>query len=494
VLAAALVSGCTSSSPPPISGHTLRINWGGFPDSWAPGAEGEAGYTRVPYENLVSLVDGRITPVLATSWQQTDTALTLSLRHGVVFHDGTPFDAAAVKVNLEAARDFPGPFAGPLKVISSIDVIDDYTVRLNLSQPAPSLLTVLSTRATPMASPAAIEDGSIVSTPVGTGPWAYDAASSIEGVQMTFRYFDKYWGGPDSVGFDTVELYGIPDLNQAVNALLNGEIDLTNVQPDALPQLQGRIGFETMHYNAIRNNPIFFDRGPGEVFSDVRIRQAACYALDTGAVAQAETDMVPQSQHFSENEVGYNTEITGYPHDLDRAKQLYAQAGRPPINISVLAAPFTEVQVDTYAAQLRLLGWTVTVELAPPAQWAATWSSGKYPLGLGDNDELTPYEWYKAWFAADAPGNPSGYESPELRSAADAAMAAGSSDQAAPLWSQVTKIINDEALTCAHVAGQSMVAWNSATVTGVAAPDQPWEPNLVNLRALHPANVAGDAT
>ncbi|MEU4564467.1 ABC transporter substrate-binding protein [Actinoplanes sp. NPDC023936] len=468
----------------PGSGATLRVNWGGFPESWAPGAEGEAGYTRVPYENLVEVVKGEVKPMLATSWEQTDTALTLKLREGVVFHDGTPFNAEAVKVNLETVRDAPGPYAGPLKVIKSIDATDDLTVTLNLTEPTPSMLTTLSTRATPMTSPKSIADKSIAQTPVGTGPWAYDAGSSTTGTRMTFTAFDRYWG--TAPAFKTIALYAIPDDNQAVGALSSGEIDLSDVEPNAIDRLKGTPGMETLMYPAIRNNPMFFDRGPGGVFEDVNVRRAACYALDTATYVKVEPDMAVRSQHFAEGEPGYNPAVTGYTHDLARAKSL---AGGKQISFEVLAAPFTQKQNEVYASQLSALGWDVKVQVAPPPQWAATWNSGKYPYGLGANDELTPFDWYQAWFAADAPGNPSGTESPALKAAADAAIQAGATPEANALWAEVTKVIADEALTCAHIAGQETLAWNSAKVTGVAAPANAWEPNLVNYRDLKPAGA-----
>ncbi|MEU8798342.1 ABC transporter substrate-binding protein [Spirillospora sp. NPDC048819] len=465
----------------------LSVNWGGFPDSWAPGAEMEAGYMRVPYENLVALdAQGKVTPVLATKWEQTGKALTLELRKDVFFHDGTPFNAEAVKVNLETVQKSKGPFAGPLKVIKSIDVVDDHTVRLNLSEPTPSLLTTLSTRATPMASPKAIAAGTVAQHPVGTGPWAYDPKSSSKGTRMAFKFYPKYWGGSQSVGFKTIELYAIPDDTAASGALARGEIDITDTEVAQQSRLKGTPGVKTLSYPAIRNNPMFFDRGPGGVFEDVNVRRAACYALDTQALAKVEPDFKPRTQHFSEGESGYNPAIPGYKHDLARARQLYEQAGSPPVKATVLAAPFTEKQNQVYAAQLAEIGMEVKVQVAPPPQFFSTWNSGKYALGLGSNDELTAYDWYKAWFAADAPGNPSGAESEELKRAADVAIKAGTSPKAAELWGQVTRIISDEALTCGHVAGDELIAWQSKRVDGVTAPSQPWEAHMVDYKNLRP--------
>ncbi|MEV0612254.1 ABC transporter substrate-binding protein [Nonomuraea sp. NPDC050404] len=466
---------------------TLKVNWGGFPDSWAPGAEMEAGYLRVPYETLVALDgQGRISPVLATAWRQTGKALTLTLRENVVFHDGAPFDAEAVKVNLESVREGRTAFAGPLKVIESIDVVDARTVRLNLSSPTPSLLTTLTTRVAPMASPRAIEAGTVAQTPAGTGPWAYDPASSTPGTRMSFTYFPKYWGGEQSVGFKTIELYAIPDDNAASGALAGGEIDISDLDPATLERIKGTPGIRSVAYPAIRNNPMFFDRGPGGVFADVNVRRAACHALDTGVVTKLEPDFKARPQHFAEGETGYNAAVTGYPHDLEKAKQLYARAGSPPVRIDVIAAPYNQKQLNVYASQLGELGMQVKVQVAPPPQYNSTWNGGRYALGLGSNDELTAFDWYKAWFAADAPGNPSGTESPELKAAAGKAIAAGTSPEAARLWGEVTRVISDEALTCGHLAGEELVVWQSQRVDGVKAPTQPWETNMVNYRDLKP--------
>ncbi|WP_419702897.1 ABC transporter substrate-binding protein [Promicromonospora sp. NFX87] len=493
VVLALTVSACsgTSSGDDPTAGDgsaagsVLRVNWGGFPESWAPGAEMEAGFLRVPYENLVALEDGEIKPVLATKWEQSGLELTLTLREGVTFHDGTPFDADAVQLNIETIQDTPGPYAGPFQVIESIDVIDDLTVRLNLSEPTPSLLTTLTTRAAPMASPAAIEAGTIAQTPVGTGPWAYDEAASVAGTRLSFGPFADYWGDP--VGFETIQLVSIPEDSAATAALTSGEIDLTDTEVSEFSTLDAATNVERLAYPAIRNNPIFFDRGPGGAFEDVAVRKAVCYAIDTEVLAELEPDWTVRTQHFAEGEQGYNPVIAGYQHDLAQAQELYEGAGNPTVDVKMLATMFNERQMQIYAEQVGELGMKITVESAPPPQYFSEWNSGRYPIGLGGNDELTPFDWYSSWFAADAPGNPTGVESDQLKTAAEKAIAAGSSPEADALWADVTKIISDEALTCAHVAGEELLAWNADTVTGVAAPSETWETNLVNYRDLRPA-------
>jgi len=490
--AALFLAGCTATTPEPeepaASDATLRVNFGQFPENWSPGQEMEGGPLRIPYETLLARGDdGSIQPWLATEWELTDETLTLTLRDDVTFHDGEPFNAEAVKANVELVRDSATAYSGPLQVIESVDVVDEFTVTLNLSGPTPSLPTTLTSRVLPIGSPAAIADGSIAQAPVGTSPWAYDADASVIGTRMVFSNFADYWG--EQPGFGNVELYAIPDPEAVAAALVSGEIDVADSEIRVFSRFEGT-SIETLQYPAIRNNLFFFDRGPGGAFESVELRQAMCTAIDVPQWVEVDGEGEPATQHFAEGELGYNPDIEGYPTDAAAAAELFEAAGSPAVTAEMVAAPYNGRQITVYMEQIAaaLPGIAVTVtELSPP-EYNSTWNSGRYPLGLSSNEEQTPFEWYSAWFAADAPGNPSGIESDALREAAEAAIAAGDSEEAAGLWAEVTKVIADEALTCAHLRGVEVLAWNADTVSGVDAPNEPWEPKSVNYRELTPAS------
>ncbi len=488
LVAAFILSGCAPAAEPEEpaveASGTLRASWGGFPENWSPGQDMESGYLRVPYEMLVGTnADGELEGVLATEWEQTDEAVTFTLREGVVFHDGTPLNAEAIAVNVDTWK--ASPLGGSLQVIESVDVIDDLTVQLNLSEPTPTIVRSLATRVAAVGSPVAIEDGSIAQAPVGTGPWAYDAEASVAGVRMAFPLFEDYWG--ETPGFANIELLGIEDDEAAAAALVSGEVDLIDGELRTSGRFEGQ-PVELLFYPAIRNNVTFFDRGPGGVFESVELRQAFCHVMDPNVVVQVDGEGQAGTQHFFEGEQGYNPEI-GYEIDLARAQELYAAAGSPSINVDMVAAPFNAGQIQIYMDQASEIGdINVNVNTLPPPEFFQEWNSGRYPLGLAGNDEQTPFEWYRAYFAADAPANPAGVESPELKAAADAAIAAGLSEEADALWAEVTLIISQEALTCAHLRGEEILAFNTETVSNVGPPLQPWETNSVNYRALVPAS------
>ncbi|WP_168220001.1 MULTISPECIES: ABC transporter substrate-binding protein [unclassified Salinibacterium] len=460
----------------------LRVNWGGLPENWAPGHQTEAGYIRVPYETLTSRNrDGAVVPMLATEWEQSDTELTLTLREGVTFHDGEPLTADAVKANLEAIQ--AAPLGGPLLGVSAIDAVDELTVRLTLSAPNSSLLTTLSTVIAPIVSPASLEDGSIAEVPVGTGPWAYDAEASVPGKKMSFTVFDDYWGA--SVGYETIELVGLGD-DAAAAALIAGTLDVSDAEPEMLTRFADT-PVRTMQYPASRTSLMFFDRGPGGVFESRELRQAVCHAINVDAVNELEGAGTSATQYFTEGTAGH-FDAPGYAHDEAAAKKLYQQAGSPELSARLVASTDNNAQVSLYMDQVAqaLSGVRATVYELPPVKYNASWNTGDYGLGVGMSTSLTPYDWYRTWFAADAPGNPAGVESEALREAADLATNAGISDKADALWSDAMEIVSDEALSCAHRVESEILAWNSTTVTSVSNPVEPWEPNSINYRSLKP--------
>ncbi|WP_156760828.1 ABC transporter substrate-binding protein [Microbacterium karelineae] len=465
---------------------TLRVNYGEFPENWSPGQAMEGGPARVVYETLLAPGDdGMPAPNLATDYELTADALTLTLREDVTFHDGEPFDAEAVKANVEFVQAGATQASGQLGSIESVDVVDEFIVRFNLSEPNPSLAHTLTSRALLIASPVSLESGDSATHPVGTSPWAYDPDASVMGTRLMFAGTDDYWG--EQPAFDDVELYAIGESEAAAAALRNGEIDVSEVEPDAVAAFEGT-DVESIMYPAIRNNIVFFDRGPGGVFESQELRQAFCTAMDVETFANdIADDFEAATQHFDEGEAGYSSDIDGYPADIDAATALYEAAGSPSISFDLIGAVYNAHQLEVFMEMASEIGdVNISVESVPPPQFGSEWNTGRYPLGLGSTDEATPYEWYKAWFAADAPNNPAGVESDELRAAADAAIAAGDSAEAAELWGDVAEIVADEALVCAHARGLETIAWNSTTVSGVDQPAEKWEPQLLNYRDVAP--------
>lgn len=461
VTTAFTLSGCgggsdSSSSSSDAAGSTLRVAYEGAPDSWAPGADVGNGFLLQSYETLVRYDQNlEIHPFLATEWTQTDTELTLKLKEGVKFHDGTPFDAEAVKANIEFVKDQAGPFSSGYNAVSSVEVVDPQTVTLRLSEPNASLLSTLAQRGGLMASPKAIESGEVLQKPVGTGPWAYNDSETQPGTLWVFDRFDDYWGEKPAI--DRLEMRGMDDGRSRLSALQAGQLDIADLDVSLADQVEAA-GLEYTTFPALHYGLIFFDRGPGGVFEDVNVRRAVCSAMNTSDLAAAggQVGWDPMTQRVSEGQYSFNPTIK--PLELDPAVAQTLQGK----NLSASVAVFESNRFlgEAAAGELGKYGFNLNVEQIDAGQYFDEWNSGRWPMGFGDNSEVHPQEWYQTWFAANAPANSSKVESPELAAAAAKATALGTTPESEQAWAEVMKIIDDEALICKHMSLESALVWN----------------------------------
>lgn len=492
-MAALALTGCTTDTPAAQGDDTLTVNWGGFPLSWAPGSNAmQPGHWRIAYETLLNRTrDGEIQPNLATEWEFGERAMsiTLTLRDDVVFHDGTPFNADAVAANIDyVANVVGGQYGGPFKAaLAGTEVIDDTHITINFTRPYGTVTTLLSGQTLPIGSPAAIADGSIEKAPVGTGPWAYDAEQSVEGTSMFFAQFEDYWG--ELPPMTNIELVSIPDDTAAAAAVLNGEIDVTDILEPSLALVEGSDVVENYEYQSLRQSLIMFARGPNDPLGDPLVRQALCYSIEQEAFTSLDRTTHIATQHFVEGEQGYDPDIEGYPYNLEKAEELLAEAGNPTINLTVASTGFVKQQMEVYVDSMNQLpGVTITIqELAVP-EYVSTWSSGAYAMGIGSQSQLNPADWYGTWFSPFTPNNPSKYTSPELTALATTAQQSPPGEAQDEAWAAVMAQISDEALACAHGVVDQIIAYNTTQVVDVQqTPDAAWEINLIDYRTVRPA-------
>ncbi|OLT11190.1 hypothetical protein BJF79_04705 [Actinomadura sp. CNU-125] len=198
-------------------------------------------YWQAVYDTLVRL-DARRRPVpgLATSFEYNDdqTELTLDLRRGVTFSDGSAFDAEAAKANLDRFRTTDGPGKATAASIEEVRVAASHRLVLRLSEPDPALLANLASALGAMASPRALEAGTVAQKPVGSGPYVHDAAGSREGT-VSYTRNKSYWGNKD-FPFDDLEIVTLADPNTVLNGLKAGQIDAAAVRPAQIEAAEAR--------------------------------------------------------------------------------------------------------------------------------------------------------------------------------------------------------------------------------------------------------------
>lgn len=293
----------------------------------------EVGY--VIYDRLVTFnADLKIVPQLATSWETSSDGLTWTfhLRHGVKFQDGTPFDAQAVKFNIERMMDpkrntTNRPLWDP---IAGAKVVDPYTVQIITKKPYAMLLNTLAHGSGAIVSPTAIEkngDKSMTTKPVGTGPYMLD--SFTPGQEVVLKSFPDYWGGKPPV--DRLVFKYVPDASTRVSALRAGQVDVIDDIPPQLAvtlksdpnvSLIAKPGLRPMGFAINSNHP---------PFGDVRVRQALNYAVPRDAIAK---NIFLGYAQPADSPLAFNTfghkSIGGYSYDPAKAKQLLADAGWTP--------------------------------------------------------------------------------------------------------------------------------------------------------------------
>lgn len=336
-LALSACAGDTGSTPDGAASTTLTLGMaqepnGGWDAATATNTWG-ALYYQAPYDTLVRrMPDGSIEPMLATEWEFSDDnlVLTMTLRDDVTFSDGTPFNAEAVKLNIERFKEGNGPIASRnAGFIDGVDVVDDTTVAIRMNRAEPDVLYYLGDGIY-FASPAAF-DTDLKSVPVGTGPYVMDAAATVSGSSWTFTKNPDYWA-PELQKYDKIVYNFFSDETAQLNALKSGQIDAGYLaQKSNVAEAEGS-GLEILTNRYDWQGIMMFDRA-GEIvpeLGDVRVREAIMLAFDTDLMVEKLQLGYGSSnrQVFNENSASYQPELNEeYSYDLDRAKQLMADAG-----------------------------------------------------------------------------------------------------------------------------------------------------------------------
>ncbi|EGL83680.1 ABC-type transporter, periplasmic subunit [Caldalkalibacillus thermarum TA2.A1] len=274
-----------------------------------------------------------IQPGLATEWERIDDLTwEFKLREGVQFHDGTEFTAEAVKANIERILDeeLGSPRANLFEMITEVEVVDDYTVRLVTAYPFTPLLANLAHYSGGIISPQAIEaeknGGTPISQhPVGTGPLKFEAWEP--GQEIVLSKFEHHWG--EGVKVDEVVFKVVPEDATRVSMVETGEAHIAEpVEASNIDRIEASPNMKLYRSEGLGIDYIGFNLNK-KPFDDVRVRQAINWAVDTEAIIdhvyngvgmKAEGPMGPRVW-------GYHPDLKGYGYDPEKAKQLLAEAG-----------------------------------------------------------------------------------------------------------------------------------------------------------------------
>jgi peptide/nickel transport system substrate-binding protein len=372
-------------------------------------------------------------PHLAESWDTSDpTTAIIKLRQGVKFHDGSDLDASVVKWNLERALTHPKSGAkSQLAMIDAIDAVDPLTVRLKLKNPSPTLFVNLTSdgRYVSIMSKAhydKVGDDGVAKQAVGTGPF-----KQIEwkaGQSVRYERFDGYWKpGADGKPLpypDAVELRFQADPNVALIAMRSGELDvLPTVLGKDVPTIKSNP--DLVYQEAPWGATVYclgFNARPGRKFYGdqmKKVRQAAMYAIDREGIAKALGLGLGQAAGYllAPGQLGYDESLPKYTYDVDKAKQLMAEAGYPggiDVTLDFISRPEDLQNAQLYQQMLEQIGIRLTLQPSERVAWVQKTLAGDYDFSAfqtgvprPDSDlTLTAYLATKgtsAWVGLDNP-------------------------------------------------------------------------------------------
>jgi peptide/nickel transport system substrate-binding protein len=344
------------------------------------------------FERLMLMkMDGAMVPELATSWKVADDrkSITINLRKGVKFHDGSDFTAEVCKWNLDLQMAAKKP---DVKDWTSIDIVDPSTIRINLASYANTLFSALSKETiTGMMSKAAFDKSGldwVRAHPVGTGPFTF--VEYIRDGKLTLKKNPNYWDAGKPY-LDAVEISIITDDTVRNLAFQRNDIIYYSPKTPSIAKEMEKSG----KYNIVlrTSGPRVLapdSMNPKSPWADIKVRQAASYALDRELLASAlgAGHCTPPYQLMQSQKDVVIADLVPMKYNPDKAKQLLTEAGYPNgFKASLTGRPLiiTDDQVNAVAAMLRKVGIDITVNTVTAAKYDSMRIGGTWEGALAES-------------------------------------------------------------------------------------------------------------
>jgi len=327
-------------------------------------------------------INGNYHPWLATEWKidQAKNTITVSLRKGVKFHDGTDLNAKAVKWGIDQAIE-----AKQVKGFLSVDAVDEYTIRVNVDKYQNNYLNYLASSMCNPVSPLTFEKKGkefAMWNPVGTGPFKF--VSYERGSKLTFTKWDGYWqkGKPYLDGVEYLFIRDEMTQQAAMRASGAEKLQVLCVTSGEQAAMMKAQGFEVLTMSIGPVSLIPDSKNSDSPLSNKKVRQAISYAINREAIVKARgfgfwkvANQIP-----GPGQLGYVKNLELGQYDPKKAKQLLTEAGFPNgFKIKIIVMP-AMVDRDAMVAVQRFLGEVgIQVELEFPdggAYTALRWKDG----------------------------------------------------------------------------------------------------------------------
>ena len=363
----------------PVQAQTLRIGLAEDPDLLDP-TRARTFVGRIVFSALCDKlfdIDEKLmyVPQLATGheWSADGKALTIKLRAGVTFHDGEPFNAEAVKFNIERHKTMKGSNrSGELRPVTTVVVVDPMTVRLEMATPFVPLMAALADRAGMMVSPKAAQatGEAFATAPVCSGPFKFTERVAQDRIVLS-RY-DGYWNKA-AIHFDKVVYTPVPDATVRLANLKSGQFDfIERAASSDMAALRKDKRYKTAAITEIGYQGVTINIGKSEraqlnpLGKDRRVREAFELSLDREGIVQVVMDgeAAPGNQWVAPTNPLYAKNRPIPKRDVAKAKALLKAAGVSNPSFSLLAATTADSQkiAQVVQAMAKEAGFDVKIQ------------------------------------------------------------------------------------------------------------------------------------
>ena len=437
--------------------QTVRVGLSEDPDILDP-VLGRTYVGRIVFASLCDKLfditqNTKIIPQLATGYTfaPDNLSLTINIRSGVKFHDGTTLDAAAVKYNLERAKNFPGSNrASELEQLKSVEVVGKDTVRLNLSQPYAPIVAQLADRAGMMVSPKAAEAAgeNFGNAPVCAGPFKFKERVAQD--RIVVERFADYWDAK-SINLEQVVFLPIPDSSVRLANLQSGDLqmierpaptDLETIRNDpnlTLPSAPS-LGYQGLTINLANPKPL-----GTPLASNPKVRQALELALDRNVINQAvfNGEYIVGNQPVPPSSPWYNKAYPIPERNVEQAKALLKEAGvgRVAFELMVGNNPESVRLGEVMQALAAEAGFDISLRATEFATALDLQEQGNYEaFQVGWSGRIDPDGNIHQFQTCSGSLNQSGYCDPQVDKLLNQARAVSDTTQRKALYDQAGKI------------------------------------------------------
>lgn len=378
------------------------------------------------YDRLIHVnqTTTELIPGLAEEWErlENNTILELRLRKGVVFHDGQPFNAEAVRANIERSQTLADAFDEVRRAsvsIERVEVLDEFRVRLHRKPDQDLAWALLEGRLSEnlgmMISPAAItDDRDLVKNPSGAGPWKI---KSFEREKIIFERFDRYWDTTIPVSAH-LEIHSPKDASARLSGILTGEYNIVRLAPEDFDRANAdaKIGLELVNSTTVMNLYLNHSRG---ALKNSELRRAFLHGIDRPGIVKAlyQDFGSPTVQTFPP---GYfaadpNLTVEAYPYDPELARSLVVEAGfEDGVVLKALVLDVYTSLWEVVQEQMAQVGVTIDLVVVETSRWAE-YLGGDYDLYIGSRSRLDPLDILEVSLDENGFFNPGGLI-PEIQS------------------------------------------------------------------------------